>query len=164
MPCDVSGYSLHFHYTILIIPLLTWFLVSQSVPSCCLSVVTVCPSVCENKPAYHQRTCQMHLDTALTLNRLSVTWRNLNLRFNRILFKGGSSAGAPPPPPPSVWNFVGFVLENFDSLTRLIFIVISMHKYIILYSSIGYVWRGIKTISGPRKLYRAGTATPPLFF
>ena len=37
------------------------------------------------------------------------------------------------------------------------------NMYVIQYShykSIGYVWRGIKTISRPQKLYRAGTAPP----
>ena len=58
-----------------------------------------------------------------------------------------------------------FVFEKFDSLTRINFIVISMHMYFILYSrykSIGYVWRGIKTISRPWKNYTAAGLRPRL--
>ena len=41
------------------------------------------------------------------------------------------------------------------------------YMYFILYyhrKSIGYVWRGIKTIFRPQELYRAGTAPPVLKF
>ena len=62
--------------------------------------------------------------------------------------------------------FKRFIFEYFDSIILINFIVINMQclqcvfSYFLLYShqkSIGYVWRGIKSISRAPKLYRAGT-------
>ena len=81
-----------------------------------------------------------------------------------IRTNGGSSAGAPGERP----LFENF--ENIDSITCINFIVSTCNvysMYFILYShykSMGYVWRGIKTISRHQILYRAGTAPPVLKF
>ena len=77
--------------------------------------------------------------------------------------------GREPPPPPCkllrmyFWNFR---LQNTHKLYCNQYAMF-YNMYFILYShykSIEYVWRGIKTISRPKKLYRNGTAPPALKF
>ena len=81
-------------------------------------------------------------------------WKYLLLGLWRL--KGGSSADARLP----VLIFYGWIFGNFDSITRINFIVINMHclqyafYFFSHYKSIGCMWRASKqsnyTAPGPR--------------